>query len=726
MLLGVNSILNQVVTATDMLNKASNTFNNAGINADMINQRIDEVFKAKRVLVDATDPVDRIKDSSWVHHGILSEAIKYSDGDNVIRFYSLADIKFEDASLGGNFVINPRPQFTRYADTRSTGILRDNKEVTISDGLSKIGMGLYYAEAIDSTHQTIHMRFGLPMFNSLIGFVRNFFNAPLARVVTVGRGSDALNDILFKAAQAVVFINTLGLQAISFVINGVMNFVSFALNKPFSKYYTMKPTMVIYWMVVNNIANTIAAYKGWYQFSSDYNQKLKTQGQNLYIYDEIDPDTADLLSKQTDGIFDENGRIDIYKASTRAARYRNSVNDTIQQIVENGGDFNTIKSGLREFVQSRQVATDFKASISLDELKRKYFENKDFGKPITDDTHNRENSYLNSKNDTREKDDNKPIPNEPVGDREGIMSYLSAAFKNGGEFVTFRVDHTGSVDESFQSSTGETDLAQKFNSISAQGRAAKFALFNGNIDGGIIDTLTGAVGSMIEGGLSMIPGVGAALLNIFKAGTGSGYIDIPEYWQNSSANMPSMNYTMQLISPYNNPFSQMINIYIPLAMILAGALPLSTGKQSYTSPFLCQVFDRGRCQTRLGMITSLQISRGTSNLGFNRDKQALAIDVSFTVKDLSTVMHMPVESTFSLDPFKGLFDEDTVFTDYMSILASNSLSSNIYIKQKLTKRMVAKYNSSTALISKGYLASFIHEKTPLGYLDLFMREVYRE
>jgi len=250
---------------------------------------------------------------------------------------------------------------------------------------------------------------------------------------------------------------------------------------------------------------------------------------------------------------------------------------------------------------------------------------------------------------------------------------MKAIFKDGAEFATFRVDHTGSVEESFQSSTGETDIAQKFNSASAQGRAAKFSLFGGNIDGGPIDAVKNGLGSIIEGGISGIPFIGSTIMPALKAGAGAAYADIPEYWQNSSASMPRMSYTMQLVAPYGNPLSQMINIYIPLCMILAGALPLSTGKQSYTSPFLCQVFDQGRCQTRLGIIDSLQITRGVSNLGFNKKKQAMAIDVSFTVKDLSTVLHMPIATGFALDPLEGIFDEDTIFTDYISVLASNNL-----------------------------------------------------
>jgi hypothetical protein len=137
------------------------------------------------------------------------------------------------------------------------------------------------------------------------------------------------------------------------------------------------------------------------------------------------------------------------------------------------------------------------------------------------------------------------------------------------------------------------------------------------------------------------------------------------------------------VSPYGNPISQLLNLYIPLSMLLAGALPLATGKQSYTSPFLCQLFDKGRCQTRLGIIDSLSITRGTGNLGFDNEGHAMAIDITFTVKDLSSIMYMPIAEGFSLNPLNGIFDDDTVFSDYMAVISGMSLNDQTYRMRKL-------------------------------------------
>jgi hypothetical protein len=405
------------------------------------------------------------------------------------------------------------------------------------------------------------------------------------------------------------------------------------------------------------------------------------------------------------------------------------VNDDINTAMENSGSIEDFKRFSQDFLDGKRQynRADYSGS-TLEEAWASFMES-GYGKPTEGDSDNilsNEKAMRSSSNESAERQDptKGPVPHS-AQNIDGWGKHMKAIFKDGAEFATFRVDHTGSVEESFQSSTGETDIAQKFNSASAQGRAAKFSLFGGNIDGGPIDAVKNGLGSIIEGGISGIPFIGSTIMPALKAGAGAAYADIPEYWQNSSASMPRMSYTMQLVAPYGNPLSQMINIYIPLCMILAGALPLSTGKQSYTSPFLCQVFDQGRCQTRLGIIDSLQITRGVSNLGFNKKKQAMAIDVSFTVKDLSTVLHMPIATGFALDPLEGIFDEDTIFTDYISVLASNNLGKNIYVAQKFNKRLMARYRQIQQMTSPSFWAGYLHDMTPIGLLDVFFKEADR-
>lgn len=198
---------------------------------------------------------------------------------------------------------------------------------------------------------------------------------------------------------------------------------------------------------------------------------------------------------------------------------------------------------------------------------------------------------------------------------------------------------------------------------------------------------------------------------------GAAFVDIPKHWTGSNANMPRMNYTFSLVSPYGNKLSQLMFMYVPLCMILAAALPISTGKQSYTSPFLVEAYDRGRAQTRLGIIDSLSITRGTTHLGFNNAGNAMGIDVSFSIQDLSSIMHMPLIQGFM--PGNGLFDDDTVFTDYMAVLGSLTLNEQTYPVEKLRLRLTRTMSNLNTWFSSAHFAQWVGDLAPLQIIGAF-------
>ena len=223
MLLGVNSLLKTTADAATMTAKIGDKLNDLGLTNDAINAKIDDVFRKKRVLTSA-DVTERIKDSSWVSHSMMTRSLEYEAGDDMLRFFSSADLKFEDTSLGGNYVINPRPQFTRYADPRAKGIMSGVSDVSVAEDKGRFGMGHYYAEAIDDTHQTIHMRFGMPEFNSMLGYVRNFFNNGLNRLATRGRVTPGISDFLYYGSKLIVGWSFKALHLIEYALKTVTSF----------------------------------------------------------------------------------------------------------------------------------------------------------------------------------------------------------------------------------------------------------------------------------------------------------------------------------------------------------------------------------------------------------------------------------------------------------------------------------------------------------------------
>lgn len=288
------------------------------------------------------------------------------------------------------------------------------------------------------------------------------------------------------------------------------------------------------------------------------------------------------------------------------------------------------------------------------------------------------------------------IPNddetdETLGATEKLSKWLTntgdwfdSAIRGGGTYAIFNVDYTGSVNDSVSNSYSDIDTGGLLNSVSQGARNMKFNLAGGNIFGEMQKTITDNVVSFLHGSLD---GVSWGLSNVVRTLLGGGYVDIPKKWDDSDVNIGKCSYTIDLVAPYGNVISQIQNVYIPLAMLLAGSLPLATGKASYTSPFLCSVFNKGVQEIKLGMITSLSIERGTANTGFTRNKRALGFRVSFEVSDFSNIATAPVKAGIIDNIFDFSLEDDTPFGNYIGVLCSRDLYSSKYLVPKLKKKL---------------------------------------
>lgn len=684
--------------------------------------RIDELLNKRSVLSVRAAP-DNVADYQWVRESMRSDQVTYEKNDDKFRFWGSADRKFSDSSLGGNYAINPRPQFTRYADTRSRGILFSREiQTELHSFRGNLGMGHYYSEAIDDTQQLIHISCGVTEYNSLLGYFLNMYSHEAATMARSGRWAQAIGEAVGSALAMVVKVVFWKITLATYAIGTATQALSFFMRKPASKFCYFKPTMTNYWSAVTNAVNQIATYKGMFFVNNPLTnpdnkgsraEKVETNAEKFRELSSLMPDIY------KEGFID--GFIDVYAIANRTQRLKNHVDDNINAILKDGSHDDILKYTKELYALDAKeklvMPSAWKGYGTIKKAVQGWMESEG-GKasPSATDTEKQASSAMEKH--VRTNDDPKK-PNT-ANATDSMMAHLRAEWTDGSRFATFRVDPTGSVDESWSNSSRESDIQSKFNQISAQGRATSFSFAGGNIDGGVLTAVTDAVKGIAT---SAIDGLGVGgLLGL----AGGGYADIPKHWDNSSVNLPRMNYTMKLISPYGNPMSQMINIYIPMCMLLAMACPLSTGKQSYTSPFAIEIYDQGRAQSRYAMVDSLTFVRGTSNLGFNKDRNFMSVDVSISFADLSSVMHMPISNGFSLDPLKGLFDDDTVYSDYLNVLASATLGQNIFPSNKFKLNLVNKFRSWQSMTSKGRIASWIHELPVVNMTDIFFKETERQ
>lgn len=659
-----------------------------------------------------SDGAGQVLDVDWAKSAFLISDNQFSSTTDIQnRYWSSANAKFTDGRLGCNIGINPKPQFTRYSDLRTGGRRADRQAVTLGNVSGNYGMGRYYSEAIDDPSQTIYMRFGVPQFNSLMSFISTAFDADQTSLARTGRAKGVFYN-LAKLAGTVTTAVAFPAVAFPAVAATVMagRLLSWLVARPTSKFYTMKPTMHLYWSTVNMLVNNLAVNRGIFPKIMNEDTSANRLGRPY----KFDNEQLQMLSKLMPDVFRDGSYFDMYALANRAQRMANQVFHEDYEKLNNGTA--TDYTGYLKKEMTGNGTHSTYVSKPNGEATLSAFLNRMVS---LDYWFNREDSprvEQDPRVSTETNPDGTSKPKDPSSFKE-FTKHFDAEFRDGSQFAIFKVDHTGSVQESFGNSVQESEISSKINGISSQMKQARFSFAEGNIIAGAVGTVVnGAVNAAKDVVEGAIDGLSLGFAGLLKGLGGSGYIDIPKHWQSSTATLPRASYTMQLVSPYGNVISQMQNIYIPLSMILAASLPLSTGKQSYTSPFLCQLFDRGRCQVKLGMIESLSITRGTSNLAFSTRGVPMAIDVTFTVVDLSSIMHMPVSSSGIFDHDAGL-DEDNILSDYLAVLAGQDLYSQLYAFPKAKLRVAKALMSAKKLTSPAYWSSTIHSSMSSGMVN---------
>lgn len=286
---------------------------------------------------------------------------------------------------------------------------------------------------------------------------------------------------------------------------------------------------------------------------------------------------------------------------------------------------------------------------------------------------------------------------DPFEESSVMANWKSLAYDGGG-YAIFHVQAPKSVSDSFSNSIEDVPVGSAAKSIATASRQFKFNTSGGNLGYGIdIGAVVGAATNLLGGIIdSVTGGIGGGIATIL----GNAFVDMPKMWSDSDMSIGGVNYTLELRSPYGNSFSQLQNIYIPLSMILAGALPQRTGHSSYASPYLCSAYCQGMQNVSLGMITSLTIERGVCNVPYNKQRRPMGFNVNFTVSDFSNLVTTPITSTV-FDIFKIISMDDTQFGRYVGTLTGRSFTVNKYT----VTRVQRKWDRMKQLISSGFGAA---------------------
>lgn len=700
--------------------------------------------------------IQSLRDVDWVRKKHLLSASDLDAETKRWRLYSSAHTKYTNASLGGNFPINQPPALTRYADVRAAGTsLEVQSKYTNRYGKKMLGPGRYWSEAYDDNRIEVHMRFGTPRYNGFATFFMNFYSHKAGLLAREGRAS-----ISYYAGLGVGSI--LALPATAFIFVGKI--AAFLMGRPSNRYYYMVQNMALYWNRVNFIVNQIQVKR---QLAPDKVSGIMDKKSPLPQEDWGYPDTEDYINsaaKNFPMFRQSDGYIDAYNVARGPGLLQNEKVRQIENIIMGATSREDIRKRMRAYLDELTPSTSVRGDIT-DYLKRYHIS------VIGDEEHKQEDKLTKQFMETDLSQEVPPPPSPPedqqqlgaadgaatqtpappradalsaasdpnffsksVEESPGVFKtitgfgaqllnsskgvaqaadYLDADLREGSQFITFAVQ-PGTVSETFSNSVGTSAIEEKLNGLSKTAAVARFALSDGKVGLAPIDGIISAARNFVAGTLDGMHLSGLVAL------AGNAYVDIPKDYESSSTQWPTSSYTMELRALYGNQYSQMTRLDFPLAMLLAAGLPISTGNASYTRPFLCELYCKGRNQIRMGMIDQILITRGTGNMGFNKWGHALGYDITFSVVDLSQIMHAPIDSTYGptgvggplglgldmaakvANTFTHMFDDENAFNDYLAVLASLSMGDQIYLKRRWAIRMASRQLDLSSYFSSSH------------------------
>ena len=678
-----------------------------------------------------------VRDNDWVRQAFFIPGRRKSnardeDMDRAERF-SDGKLSFADTSLGGNQSINPRPQFTLTADPKLDQITPSSE-----------GMGRTYHEVIDANAQRIYMQFGVPQYNSLTNFFGNFYDSGQGRLANTG----ATGGLFYTIGKLIGYVTLWPVITVLGSFSMLYKIYRSATRQPLTKYYYVKPTMSLYWTSVTTIVNALGVNLGLIHGTDVPEQdnaadavtvsNFSISGGSFGTLSNSDSTSgkaanAAVLNKMLPDIYGTDGGIDIRMVANRYQRLANAHNAAMAKILDDaGGDEAAARERVIEYISNRKAlfAKEKANRVKMADYLAMYSKSTMGKGEGVDDT-----VYENSKKADGSKTGEAKLPddisptqrvqsqsglnkansnaelsnlykNYGIGTGHGIKEVAVAELRDGSAFISYVVDYQDNASESFSNSTTSSTVADQMNEKSSDSKNTMFNMAGGNFgDGmvmGAIETVANLAKDVLSGALDSIGLSGLGALG------GAAFTDIPDFWDSSSTQLTSTSYTIQLRTPYGNSISIMQNILIPLATLLAAAAPRSTGPNSYTAPYLCKLWHKGRAQVQLGIIDSLSITRGTGNVGWNAQGLAMGIDVTFSVTNLSKMLHMPITTEFSLADAVGLtqFDEDNNFTDYMATLGALGLSEQHYNSTRWRLRRLAAQKNFKDHLSMSHIVTW--------------------
>ena len=211
--------------------------------------------------------------------------------------------------------------------------------------------------------------------------------------------------------------------------------------------------------------------------------------------------------------------------------------------------------------------------------------------------------------------------------------------------VGFYVDSESQMSESFNNATSKSQFADAVNGVNDLSREIGFLMggatgtsFNELIDNNFDDAYQ-QIQNFMNKYQQVLPGLLISRLkNTMQTIKVGGQLVFPEIWNDSDFSR-SYDINIKLRTPDGDNLSWYMNIAVPMMHLLGFVLPRQLGYNGIQSPFLVRAYYKGFFNVNMGIITSMNISRGDKSK-WNLQGLPLDVDISFSIKDLYQSLSM--------------------------------------------------------------------------------------
>jgi len=719
---------------------------------------IDQTEKEVRTILGITSI--RILDRNWIKRASNDLSFKNTQDDNFLkqvvdhtRFKSIADDFIFDSTIGGAYGFGGKPQYSRYTDPRSPGVIANREKVRYGDSSTDVGVGHYWAEAFGQHQQTLLIEAGVPEFASLLSFFYHATDYRDSIVVRTGREPYETAAFIGELTGSALALRLFPVTAT--IVWGLKMITEIALGDPNIEYYSLKPTMHHYWKMVSDVANTLALEMG-ILVTEEPIDNSGPEGIKLTL----DRNSIEYARKYLPDIISPDGYVDVFSIFTKGQRLvekrmmalKEGKNVTLGSLVRKDDDniASRLESGitaLAEFtkkvnemggetygyIQKKKESLEKEAAASTDttestagtgggvmdmissttdtiksmidtgkelyETGTKIYEQ---GKSLYETATKKTTDVVNKIRENGLSDLELKMHKQRS---DSQINYFRAIRNDGARHVALVVDYLTDHTIEFSNSTQEIPTQSMMNGFSATARDIRFSMADGNLIGNVGKQVTAAMSDLLSGN---IDGVSLGLSNVVEGLIGGGVIHMPEMWASSSVSLPNYHFKMTLPAIYGNKMYLFKNIYMLIALLLPLGAPRAIGKSSHGSPFILSAHLPGFVDIKKGIMSRVNIKKGIGSMPYNKDNLALGIEAEFVITDLDNLIAMPLKSGV-----KNIsMDNNSILMRYLKMVAGSNIYESNHWLPRARMRMAGLSSDFSVGTSAAYLRSLTSFNMP--------------